>query len=284
MFRGLDNPSDITKRRIISNILRKMPPTSFEISDDPETVDFEVLKIRGPDGTPEAMIDRLLGNWVEGRQWSEAEKKFAHPVCYRLEHIVSGRMEIRHFYGPIRAKYDGWKSYRLGKTTLEVRRAYVAFVITTFFESKFIRFATDRFELLAKIVDQELSKSSSDPYQTSRGSDSVSLYLRLYGHYAFAHQQHDRHWRHFQMLIESLKEEGALREVGGNISVAGSAMTILSDYAIAKRRHRDAVIQNWAIIFLTIILIIATALGPLISEIISSGLRDLQQSPNHAPN
>lgn len=269
MSRGwLDRPSDRTKRRLITQILRKSPPSRYSPSDDPKEVDFLTLRVRTADRSTDFYVTRLFNEWVEGEQLSSEKDRYVLPISIRLSDVESDLVEIRHYYGPITATFNGWQDYRIGSATALVERAYFLYRFRSFWGCRFIRFSKDRFDLLHRIVKLELDDAVEDNRNIYDNSlSTLTLYSRLYGDFVYGHPQYKRHYRKFNLLLESLIFEKALeRKDNGKVSIGPTAMQILSDYEIAHRRHRDAVWQNWILITLTLVLIVATAIGPALVE------------------
>jgi hypothetical protein len=246
----------------------KKAPGQYRLSDSPKDVDFYSIYVKSPAESIDMLVDQLHDAVLEGMQWSVDQ--YRDRISYRLEDLSSDLIEITHHYGPVTSTYRGWKSFRVGDLLGYPKWAYRKHRLQVLFGSRFIKFANDRFKLLEKIVELHVFDQGNDRSLMDRnGTHSLTLYYRLYGRYVSYRPDHYAQFARYELYINSLVAEEALSKDSDHlVKVGPKAMTILSDYAIAQRRHRDAIWQNAILIFLTFVLIIATALGPWISSLL----------------
>jgi len=266
MFEWFDKPSKRKKRQLISDILRRKPPDRYSLSDDPSDVNYLTFFVRDPGSRTDMMVERLHDEWVEGSQWDGSS--YAHPIACALSALESDCVEIRHAYGPLVYSYTGWKDYRLSASLYSIQRKYFSLRFQRFFGSRFIRFSEDRFEILRKIVETEIKTGDAIGNILSEGYDTWDLYRRIYGQHVFEHPKTKAHLRRFELLVESLIHENALQRQSSKVAIGPNAMTLLSEYGLAKRRHRDSVWQNWILIVLTFVLIFATVIAPVVPSLL----------------
>ena len=85
---------------------------------------------------------------------------------------------------------------------------------------------------------------------------SISVMSTLHGTRWPEHPDNKRAQIRYRLLLESLEDSGDLKMEDGSFRITGRAFTTLYNYEVEERRHRNSVITQWTLAFLTLALVI----------------------------
>ncbi len=264
MFKWLDNPSPSRKKKLITKILKRKPPRSYQLSDSSKDVDYLSLLVKDFDSGTDLLVENLNRGYVTGFQ--RGDDGYTLPASCHLDYVTSANVTVLHKLGFITATFTGWKSIRYGLFSRYTERQYILRRVKAKVSSRFIKFSRERQKILQEVVDVLLS----DDELSHDGVSMFGLLERIHGRNFYIRKDAPVYQRYFYKVIDSLKHDEALVENSGRIEMGPKALLILSDYEIAQRRHKDTRLQNWILIILTVALIFATLFGPILPRFLSA--------------
>jgi len=99
------------------------------------------------------------------------------------------------------------------------------------------------------------------------GMSSISLMSLLYSNRWVFHPEKDELIRYCSFLLSSLAASGDLIERQGTFTLAGKALATISEYEEDYRRHRDQIVLQRILAFLTVALVIVGAVQAYVTWI-----------------
>jgi hypothetical protein len=128
------------------------------------------------------------------------------------------------------------------------------------FKARGIRLIENEYQMLERLV--ELShlnpESGLGSANVANGLDDSALERYVYGERFHLVENYDTAMRRHMLIVRSLANRGGLVYSGSKIIIGPRAMEIISDYAIAERRHRDLRNVQRLLAILTAVLAIAS--------------------------
>lgn len=212
---------------------------------------FYVVWIRERQGNFRARVLALHPDHiVAATQFSDDE---VAECCLRLQDLSRYAFRWTQFYRAERADFKGPKRFVFSQVFFVAKLMWIKEAISQRIYNSRARFIRERMAVLQKILERDLSADRSSPGKEI-GWSQFDLLSDMYSMRIFLHPNYNAEARRFFLLLDSLVDSGDMVRNGNSFRVCARAMTTIANYEIEGRRHRIAVLQNWIIIILTIVL------------------------------
>jgi len=254
-------------RKAIERSLRKAAPSRFayRASNDFYTVVFE------SDNPAEGMlVDSITGNQISGRVWNG--ERYEIEAMMGLDEIDGPQLKVTRFYGYERISYEGVRDYWVSEL-LQIPFYYWlrTYVRQKLYEVK-TRFRHDRIDVLKSLVEHHLKEAADETgiLFVPEAKSIIQLITEVYGQRVVAHPSYKAESGRFRLIIDSLVETGeivATKKHGFRLSA--KALATIAEYEQVERRHKDSVVHNRRLFWLTAVLAVAAVAQVII--IISNG-------------
>jgi len=250
------------KKLAIHRALRKKSPRRITYSQEgTHKIDCFTTFLRNESENDLDMIvddmddTKIRGFQLEGQSYSQ-EKELEISELYKCD------LTIIHYLRHAQTKYDSALDFWYGQVTLLPQRFLIKQSIIQWFRVKTTRFRHDRMDVLKTLVQKNLECARGEGMFAEHGEAQsyLGLFESMYGTEVFAHPKHDKELKRFRFILDSLVEGGELSQNNGRYELKGRALSTIADYEEAERRHSDSVRQNRRLVWLTLLIAVATLL------------------------
>jgi hypothetical protein len=214
------------------------------------------------DNAPFLLVDNLKKNRLIGKKWNG--EKFSDEFELNYSELKNYDLRIVHYFGLTDISFTSIKNYAFNYFTKYIYiKLWLKNIIQNidqyFFNKK--KIVTDKkISLLKNILDLQLNKYNS-------GISLIALMSELYSFKWLNHPNKEYEKRKLDLYLKSLIDGGELQKQDGKYIVTGKAITTLEKYELSEERHVREVKNQRKIVFLTIIIAIATLLQTKIIDI-----------------
>lgn len=248
--------------------LRRPTPERFSLSPENEkNINFYTPKFRRVGEGPVDMIVNSVhdGSFV-GKQWDGT--KYQVDRALPSDELSSLSLEITHHFRKIRIKYSGAFDFLRGELTLHAWRWTIKETILQKVFNLHLRFRSDRIDVLNELISMYLSEAEENELSLvfGEGKSPWDIFSRIYGQRAFGQPSLTREMARFQLILDSLNSSGDLECNNSRYKVAAKALSTIAEFEEQERRHRDQVTHNKRILWLTVALVVAAFLVPVINS------------------
>lgn len=209
-------------------------------------MDCFVVTLSESNGNWSLLVDIAGTYGVEGR-WLEADS-YDRPVSIPWTNLRDVEFQCTHFLGLFEFEYRSPLTLLLREQLLLPRLEMLRDRVTQMRFNRLRLVRKDRIEILRLVLESSIEKTG---FQTS----SVTLAANLYTNRLFFHPAKNQMLNHCSLLLESLVSSGDLTHKDGIYKLAPKALHTLSQYEEDDRRHKDMLVQQKALKWLTFSLI-----------------------------
>ncbi|PSF09230.1 hypothetical protein C7H09_08025 [Marinobacter fuscus] len=249
-------------RSQLSKALRKQCPDRIPRSGD-DGKSINCFSIRFDQGDkPYLLVEAVEGNQVICREWDGNSYSIDRRV--NLSALDSNSLSITHYYGLSSVQYNGlWdvvvgRAIRLQYLKIHVHRT-VNWLDQYFFNKKKL-VTKQRMDLVKFLWSLKL--------QGQDEVDAFNLMGQLYSLKWILHPEGQDQKQKVKAFLDSLADTGELEpRQNGKYRISGFTLKAIEEYEEQERRHTDHVkIQRWAL-FLTLAIVVFTAIQAEIIKI-----------------
>lgn len=230
--------------------LREPAPTIIPRSG-PRTAGLNcfVAQLGGRDNEWPFMATELGEKAVLGKWWSGTAYELPCSIPYR--HLRVSEVQITHYIGP----YE----FRAASAVAFLAQELLGWPYVSIFKDKLDQFFYNRRKLVRKERIEVLRIVLEGTIKNRRFAISaVGLMSTLYSNRWVFHPEKDEYLNFCTFLLDSLVGSGDLARDPGSIAykLAPQALTTLTEYEEDERKHRDNVLQQSALKWLTVALVL----------------------------
>lgn len=250
----------LLRRCLAKTLVRSCPNTIPRSGERAKEVNCYVAAL-DKGAQPHLLVRRVGRRHIGGLEWDSSAKRYSRRIRYHVRRALSLRLRLIHYVGTAEVEYEGILSFWIGNLS---RVPYVTL---------FVRGSADRLSRVLFNRRSQLEASRErlleyvvDEFAVSRlPFDSGGILTKMYRYKWYSHPAAKSARVRTEYLLQSLEETGDLKTVAaGQYVVAPRAFKTLSEIREARRRHRQSMGFQYAIIFLT--------LGTLLAALIQAGI------------
>ena len=246
-------------QKAIFRCMSKLAPSSFKYA---YSNDYYVPIIKRENDPNDVLIDSFDGDLIVGREWDG--NQFNSPIEFTLEELNKAEIEVTRFIGTVTIKYSSLGDFWRGEVTQLALRFRIKERIKQLVFNSTTRFRHDRMSILQTLVADHLKPSEQTPINAILGDEYfpyTTLFEKVYGQRAFGHPSYSEEIARFEFILLSLVATDDLQHKDNlSFKVTPKALVTIAEYEQAERMHRDNVVHNRYILFLTIILVATTVI------------------------
>lgn len=238
-------------RSALGIALRRPAPSSIpRTGDKAESVNCYVAQIGGTESDWPFMAKELVDGGVTGLWWDGDSYKI--PCSIPNWQLRLDNFQFAHYIG----HYDFESTSVLSFLIQELSR-WRYFLI---FKDKFGQFLYNQRKLVRKDRIEVLRLTLEGTVKNRRfAMHSTTLMGALYSNRWVFHPEKDEYLAYCSFLLDSLAGSGDLAKDGISYKIAPKALTTLAEYERDERKHRDQVLQQRALKWLTVALVVVGA-------------------------
>lgn len=214
------------------------------------------------DSNPFLLVESFKDNKLIGKKWDG--NKFSQVFDINIKDINEYELEITHFFGLITITFNGINDYAWNYYSKYIYiklwlRNIIENIDQYFFNKKKI-ITEDRLSLLNNMITIQLDKYHS-------GISFIGLMTELYSFKWLNHPNKDYEKRKLKLYLDSLLETGDIEYKNDRYIVTGKAISTLEAYEKSEEKNINSIKHQRKIVFLTVIIAIATLLQTEIIKI-----------------
>lgn len=210
---------------------------------------------------PYLLIRKVGKIHVGGLEWDPALERYSKFVRLPLPRALELQLKVIHYVGSAEVEYEGVLRFWIG----HLSRLPYALLFARQTADRFSRLIFNRRSQLEASRDR-LLQYVVDEFAVSRTSfDSGGILTKMYRFKWYSHPAATSARVRTDYLLESLAETGDLKSTGhGQYVVTPRAFKTLADMRESQRRHRQSMVIQFAVVFLTA--------GSLLAAVIQAGI------------
>ncbi|NIF85283.1 hypothetical protein F3J24_17365 [Comamonas sp. Tr-654] len=214
------------------------------------------------DKKPYLLVERIDGETLDCLEWNG--ERFADKKTINFSEVLDNSLSVTHFYGLSEVNYRGFKDFVIGRL---LRAPYailffkkVAGALEQYLFNKKKLVTKQRIELLNLMVRLHLEgKNVPSP---------IGLMSHLYSLKWVLHPDRAAQIKKIQLTLDSFVDSGEISSIqNGEYRVNGKALHTIELFEEQERKHRESVIIQRLTIFLSIAIVILTAVQAEILKI-----------------
>lgn len=203
---------------------------------------------------PYLLLKRIEGDNLECLEWNG--ERFADEKIINFQEVPEPSLSVTHFYGLSEINYRGFKDFVFGRllripyAALFIKRRVGTLGQYLFNKKKLV--TKQRIELLSLLVRLHLDgKNVPSP---------VGLMSHLYSLRWVFHPDRAEQIKKIQLTLDSFVDTGEISPIlNGEYRVNGKALHTIELFEEQERKHRESVIMQRLTIFLTVAIVVLTA-------------------------
>lgn len=203
------------------------------------------------DNSPYFVATAIDGDVLTGLKWDG--NSYADIIMLPISDMKSGTLNITHYYGLSEVRYDSIYDVAWQYVTkiIYLKIHIYRFIDSTsqYFFNKRKLVTKNRMDLLRLMMDDQLDR-------THDGITSLDLMTKIYSMRLFLHPSWELQHKKMDIYLEALVLSGEISKINDQYVVTGNAINTIEKYEEDERRHTEAVKQQKAMLWLTIIAVI----------------------------
>jgi hypothetical protein len=241
--------SEILKKRYSDDFLSLPIGTAGEKLNS-----YRVIIFRN--SRPFLLIDSIADSSFTGRKWNDESKSFLEEFTLSVDEAITDNINIEYFYKTHRFLYRNlWKCIISDISKWPQAKVFFSShyeKLEQYFFNKKKLITKDRLGLLKFMLSDQLDRT----HDSSIDIDDLmgKLYSFRYFYHPDGGKEEQKVRLHLQSLVES---EDIGRTSDDKYVVKGKALCTIANYEEEERKHRETVIIQRIIAFLTIIIALA---------------------------
>ncbi|MHA7875817.1 hypothetical protein [Roseivivax sp.] len=184
-------------------------------------------------------------------------------ICISNELAADSSLEITHQYKDIRIRYDTLSSYFWGEFTGYAPRIRAWRKSFEYSLGVFQKLEGGRIKILRQMLAYETKHWGDEELILGQGLTVREWLRRLYGSNANRNPKLIYADRELEFILSSLVETQDVIRTGNSYKAAPIGLKTVQEYDKERRKHRQLLFANWALIFVSFGLLAATAMTTL---------------------